>query len=74
MEPQGKPYNEKLLSHEKKWNNEICSNKDGPSDCHTEWNKSDREGEIVYDIPYMHNLKRNGTTELMYVTETDSQT
>ena len=37
-------------------------------------NKSDREGEIVYDIPYMQNLKRNGTSELMYVTGTDSQT
>ena len=26
--------------------------------------KSDREGEISYDIPYMWNLKRNDTTEL----------
>ena len=26
--------------------------------------KSDREGEISYDIPYMWNLKRNDTNEL----------
>ena len=30
---------------------------DGPRDCHTELSKSDREGEISYDIPYMWNLK-----------------
>ena len=26
--------------------------------------KSDREGEISYDIPYTSNLKRNDTNEL----------
>ena len=35
---------------------------DVPRDCHTEWSKSDR-GEILYDIPYMQNLKRNDTNE-----------
>ena len=30
---------------------------DRPRDCHTEWSKSDREGEILYDIFYMQNLK-----------------
>ena len=30
--------------------------------------------EISYDIPYMQNLKRNDTNELIYKTETDSQT
>ena len=25
-----------LLSHKKEWNNAICSNMDGPRDCHTE--------------------------------------
>ena len=36
--------------------------------------KSDQEGEISYDIPYMWNLKRNDTNELIYKTERDSQT
>ena len=35
-----------------------------PRDCHTDWSKSDREGEISGDIPYMWNLKRNDTNEL----------
>ena len=30
--------------------------------------KSDREGEISYDIPYMWNLKINDTNELTYKT------
>ena len=30
--------------------------------------KSDREGEISYDIPYMWNLKRNDTNELIFKT------
>ena len=51
-------YNGILLSHWKEWNNAICSNMDGPRECHTEWNKSNR-GEIVYDITYMWNLKIN---------------
>ena len=53
-----------LLSHQKWWNNAICSTTDGPRECHTEWSKSDREGEISYDIPYMWTLKGNGTNEL----------
>ena len=36
--------------------------------------KSDRERQIPYDIAYMWNLKRNDTNELIYKTETDSQT
>ena len=36
--------------------------------------KSDREGEISYDISYMRNLKINDTNKLIYKIETDSQT
>ena len=31
---------------------------DGPRNSHAEWSKSDREGEILYDIPYIQNLKK----------------
>ena len=38
-----------------------------------EW-PSDREEEILYDIPFVWNLKKkNGTHELIYRTERDSQ-
>ena len=40
-------------------------------ECHSEWTKSDR-GEMDYDIPYMGNLKRNDTNELIHKTGTDS--
>ena len=40
----------------KEWSNAICSNTDGPRDCHTEWNKWNRERQISYDITYMQNL------------------
>ena len=36
---------------------------EGPRDCHTEWSKSDREGEISYAIPYTWILKRNDTDD-----------
>ena len=51
-------YNGILIGHKKEWNNAICSNMDGPRDCHTEWSKSDRERQISYDITYMWNLKK----------------
>ena len=44
----------------------IYSNTDGPRDCHTEWNMSDREGKISFDIPYIWILKGNNTNELTY--------
>ena len=62
-------YNVILLSHLKEWNNTIFSNMDGPRDCHTEWNKSDK-GEISYGIPYMWNIKGNYTNELTKEKET----
>ena len=38
-------YNGIWHSHVKEWNNVICSNMNGPRECHTEWSKSDRETE-----------------------------
>ena len=55
----------------KEWNNVTCSNMDGPRDYHTKWSKSDKDK--YYMISHMWNLK-NGTTELIYKTEIDSQT
>ena len=46
-----------------------CSNMDGPRGCHIGWSKSDR-GEILCDMPYMWNLKRNDTNELTKQKET----
>ena len=63
-----------LLSHKKEKNNAICSNVTGHRDCHTEWSKSDRERQILYDIVYMQNLKKQWYKELIYKTEADSQT
>ena len=35
--------------------------------------KSDREGEILYNISYMWNLKRNDTNELTYKIDLQTQ-
>ena len=51
-------YNAILLRHKKEQNNAVCSNMDGPRNCHTESRKSDRETQIAYDISYMWNLKK----------------
>ena len=61
-------YNGILLSHKKEWNNAICSNIDGPRDCHTEWSQTERQ---IYDIAYVWNLEKwyNG----IYKTEIESQ-
>ena len=41
--------------------------------CIQQYNKkSYRKGEISYDIPYILNLKRNDTDELIYETQTQS--
>ena len=45
----------------------------GSRECHTEQSKSDRKGEILYDIPYMWNLKRNDTNELIKQKQTHRQ-
>ena len=60
-------YNRILPSHKKEWNNAICSNMNGPRDYHTKWSKSEREGQTLYDITYMWNLKYD-INELIYKT------
>ena len=67
-------YNGIILSCKKEWNNASCSNMDGHRDYHTKWSKLDRERQISYGIAYMWNLNKNDTNELIYKTETDSQT
>ena len=64
-------YHGVLLSHKKEWNNSSCSNIDEPSECHIEWCKSDRGGEIWH--PYMWNLKMKWY-KWAYKTERDSKT
>ena len=66
-------YNGILLIHKKEQNNAFCSNMDATRDDHTKWSQSERERQLPYDITYMWNLKY-GTNELIYKTETDSQT
>ena len=48
-----------LLSYKKEWNFPIGNNMDGLGGYQAEWNKSDRERQILYDITYMWNLKNN---------------
>ena len=40
-------YDEVLLSHKKEWNHAINRDVDRPRDCHTEWNKSEREKQVL---------------------------
>ena len=51
-------YSEILLDHKKEQKNAICSNTDGPRDCHNKWSKSERDRQISYDITYMWYLKK----------------
>ena len=51
-------YNGILLSHKKKRNWVICSDVDGPRDCHTKWSKSEREKQILYANTYIQNLEK----------------
>ena len=63
-------HNEILLVHKNEQNNAICSNMDTTRD-YIKWSESKREKQIPYEISYMWNLK-NGTTESIYETETES--
>ena len=65
-------YNGILLSHKKEENNAICSNL-VELEIIVLSEMSLRERQIPYDITYMYNLKYD-TDELIYKTETDSQT
>ena len=44
---------------------------DEPRNCHTEWNKSDRERRIYDILKYV--ILKNGTKELIYKMEVESQ-
>ena len=66
-------YNGILPSHKKEWNCAICRDLDGPRDCHTEWSKSAREKQILYNITYMWNVE-NYTDELICKAEIEIQT
>ena len=46
-----------LLGHRKEENNAICSSMGAIRDYHTKGSKSEKEGQIPYDITYMCNLK-----------------
>ena len=43
-------YNGILVRHKKEQNCAICRDMDGPRDCQTEWSKSEREKQILYNI------------------------
>ena len=47
-----------LLSHKKEWDCVIYRDVDRPRDCHTEWNKSEKEKQILYNITFMWNLEK----------------
>ena len=58
-----------VLRHKKQQKNAICSNMDGTRDSYTEWNKSERERQIPYDITYIWNLTYS-TNETFHRKET----
>ena len=45
-----------LLSHKKEWHNAICSNMDGPRDCHTEWNQTEKDKDHM--ISFICRIKK----------------
>ena len=65
-------YNGLLLGHKKEWNNDIFSNMDRPRDYHTKW-ISQTETNIIWYHSYVESKKKDAN-ELIYKTETDSQT
>ena len=65
-------YNGILFSHEKEGNPVIYNNINVPWGHYAQWDKSNRERQISYDITYMWNLKYD-TNEPIYETATESQ-
>ena len=70
-----------LLSHKKHWDFATCSNMNGLEGHYDKWNKSDRGGQILYDINYvLSHLNINCMWTLINTTseynkkKTDSQT
>ena len=47
---------------------------DATRDYHTKWSKSDKDHMISYMISLICGILKKDTSELMYKTETDSQT
>ena len=66
-------YNGILLSHKKASNNAICSNMDGPRDYHTKSSKTEKDKYHMISL-ICGIKKKSDTNELIYKTETDSQT
>ena len=54
-------YNRLLLSHEKEWNNVICSNMDEPRDYHPKWSKPDKD-KCHMNTTYVWSLQINVST------------
>ena len=52
-----------LSSHEKEGNPAIFNNMHGPSGHYANWNKPDRERQILCDIIYMWNLKKKSNSK-----------
>ena len=55
----------------KEWNYAICSDMDGPIDCHTERSKSDKDK--YHMISLICGILKNGTNEPICKTEIESQ-
>ena len=61
-----------LPSYKKELNNAICNTMNRPRHYHTKWSKSNRERQMISFLCGI--LKKKDTNELIYKTETDSQT
>ena len=58
-------YNGILPLHKKEWNSAIFKDIDKPRDCRTEWSKSERGKQTLYNITYIWNLEKSSTGELI---------